>query len=145
MEDIAVQEIASPKVCRFLKIAISLKEGEFLPFNGSLVELRLRYMKQQLLLARGDKKIAAHRLGIGFCTVYRKLAILDSVPLDQKGFLPYIGTLAEIEAHYIKQVLLAAENDKEKAASMLGVCLKALYNKLHKYNIAKPKPQPTGA
>jgi Nif-specific regulatory protein len=47
--------------------------------------------------------------------------------------LPKLPTLAQIERQYINQVLAAVGGSKEKAAQVLGVSVKTVYNKLNSY------------
>lgn len=47
--------------------------------------------------------------------------------------LPKMPTLAAVEKEYILQVLSAVGGSKEKAALVLGVSTKTVYNKLAKY------------
>ena len=48
---------------------------------------------------------------------------------------PLVGALSlyQVEKLYINNVLTAANNNKTKAAKVLGVSLKTLYNKLARY------------
>ncbi|MEZ5305849.1 MAG: sigma-54 dependent transcriptional regulator [Pyrinomonadaceae bacterium] len=50
---------------------------------------------------------------------------------DSDSFLP---TLEETERRYILEILASAENDKAKAANILGIDLSTLYRKLKKFN-----------
>ena len=45
-------------------------------------------------------------------------------------------TLAEIEANAIREALERTGGNKRRAAVELGIALKTLYNKLHRYRIA---------
>lgn len=47
--------------------------------------------------------------------------------------LPKLPTLAQIEKQYINQVLAAVGGSKEKAAQVLGISVKTVYNKLNSY------------
>lgn len=44
-----------------------------------------------------------------------------------------IMTLAQLERLYILNALKATDGNKTKAAGMLGITIKTLYNKLHEY------------
>jgi len=52
---------------------------------------------------------------------------------EVKEELPKMPTLAEIEKEYINQVLNQVGGSKEKAATVLGVSVKTVYNKLNSY------------
>ncbi len=52
---------------------------------------------------------------------------------SKKEELPVMPTLAEIEKEYINQVLNQVGGSKEKAATVLGVSVKTVYNKLNSY------------
>jgi DNA-binding NtrC family response regulator len=56
----------------------------------------------------------------------------DSLPMrDPDGLRP---TLAEIELRYIREVMNAANQDKARAANILGIDLSTLYRKLKRYD-----------
>ncbi len=52
---------------------------------------------------------------------------------SRKEELPVMPTLAEIEREYINHVLNQVGGSKEKAATVLGVSVKTVYNKLNSY------------
>jgi DNA-binding NtrC family response regulator len=57
---------------------------------------------------------------------------------DPQSLTVKIGTpLREVEKFYILRTLEAAQGNKPAAAKMLGVTLKTLYNRLHKYGYGK--------
>lgn len=57
--------------------------------------------------------------------------------MESEAYLTYyqarMPTLAEIEESYILDVLKATDQNKTKAAKILGIAIKTLYNKLHEY------------
>ncbi len=56
----------------------------------------------------------------------------DALPMrDPDGLRP---TLAEIELRYIREVMAAANQDKTRAANILGIDLSTLYRKLRRYD-----------
>ncbi len=44
-----------------------------------------------------------------------------------------VKTLAEVEKEYILETLKSVNGSKAKAAKLLGVTVKTVYNKLHKF------------
>jgi DNA-binding NtrC family response regulator len=58
-------------------------------------------------------------------------SLTDAFPMrDSEGLRP---TLEEMERRYILEVLRSVDNDKAKAAHILGIDLSTLYRKIRKY------------
>lgn len=63
--------------------------------------------------------------------------------IESEAHLTYaqvrMSTLAEIEKDYILDVLKVVDGNKTKAAKILGITIKTLYNKLHEYGLMPKK------
>ncbi len=67
-------------------------------------------------------------------------------PIVVYSFYDKFPTIAEIERQHITTVLLNTQGNKREAATILGISLKTLYNKLHEYakqDAAAQAPAPT--
>lgn len=49
--------------------------------------------------------------------------------------IPEGATLSDVERKYILRILEDSQGNKTKAAKVLGVTIKTLYNKLHEYGL----------
>ena len=102
---------------------VSLLEGYAWP--GNVRELK-NVIQRAALVCSGDVLLAEHlppRFG-------RIQPAKEKVAFD-------VGTpLAEIEKVMIGRALRASGNNRKKAAELLGISRRALYNKLQRYNIA---------
>jgi DNA-binding NtrC family response regulator len=61
-----------------------------------------------------------------------KTLAYNRTPVDLKAYGPF-PTIAEIEKRLIFQALKKTSGDKRLAAQLLGITLRALRNKLHRY------------
>jgi DNA-binding NtrC family response regulator len=77
----------------------------------------------------------------------------DSLPLlglalaatEPSGALPVGSSIAEVEQQLILATMERCRGDKKRAAEMLGISLKTLYNKLGSYDEAKNPATPPGS
>jgi DNA-binding NtrC family response regulator len=79
-----------------------------------------------VILCEGDV-IAPHHLPPGFT------APPPSEDTANAVVVPLGTTVDEAEKHLILKTLAAAGHNKAKAASILGISIKTLHNKLHRY------------
>ena len=49
-------------------------------------------------------------------------------------------TLEDLEKNHILQMLAYQQGNKTKTAKMLGITIKTLYNKLHRYGMLETEP-----
>ena len=95
------------------------------PWPGNIRELR-NTLERAVILCEGDL-IAPRHLPPGFTA-----PIAPAAPTNAVSFL--IGTtVEEAEKQLILRTLASVGNNKARAASILGISIKTLHNKLHRY------------
>lgn len=58
----------------------------------------------------------------------------EGLGISPEMWKPIPPSLADVEKSHILNVLSYANNNKTRAAALLGISLKTLYNKLHQYD-----------
>jgi DNA-binding NtrC family response regulator len=65
----------------------------------------------------------------------REIAASEGAPSSMASPIQFGMTLGEVEKEYIKLTLSSVNGNKRKAASLLGISRRALYNKLKRYDM----------
>ena len=115
--------------------ASGLPEGKFEPLAIFEARVERNYILAVLRVLKGNKEATAARLGISLATVYRKLPNVNHV--DEAHNIEYVTLPEEIihlkdyvqqqKESYFLRVLETVQQDKAKAADILGISVASLY------------------
>jgi len=145
---LAVVTIELPRLADRLEDIAELAAGFIQQFAGRNGRTRMRLSDEALdALARYDfpgnvrelRNIVEHAVLISGEDVIGMEALPDYLRsaarlMHSRGPKP---SLAEVEAVYIREILEHTRGNKTRAAEILGISRKNLYEKMHRYNIGK--------
>ena len=100
------------------------------PWKGNVRELRSEIVK--LALVAGGERVEVRDLEAHpdlFASILRP---------GRPAPRPQAGTLRDVERHEVERAMRAAQGDKQKAATLLGLSRATLYRKLRRYRIPPP-------
>jgi DNA-binding NtrC family response regulator len=113
------------------------------PLGATMENMERALILQKLGETNGNKTNAAELLGISLKTLHNKLHVYGSRERTggaaEEVSFPLGMTVENMERELITQTLKRAQNNKTRAADLLGISLKTLHNKLKLYSAGKPK------
>jgi DNA-binding NtrC family response regulator len=119
--------------CRITGVAPEvLKELETQPWPGNVRELRNALERAVILAGEGELQ-PRHFLGLGGAASAARQAEPSRPDVI---FLPLGSTIGEAERKLIEATMRHASNNRTRAAAILGISVKTLFNKLKEYGAA---------
>jgi DNA-binding NtrC family response regulator len=107
------------------------------PYGATLEIVERALISQTLSATNGNKTSAARLLGISLKTLHNKLKEYKKSPTANEETsemtFPLGLTVGKMERELITHTLKQLQNNKTRAADLLGISLKTLHNKLKLY------------
>jgi DNA-binding NtrC family response regulator len=107
------------------------------PHGATLENVERALIRQTLSATNGNKTSAAQLLGISLKTLHNKLTEYKEAPRAEEEtsemIFPLGLTVDKMERELITRTLKQLQNNKTRTASLLGISLKTLHNKLKRY------------
>ena len=107
------------------------------PHGATLENVERALIRQTLSATNGNKTSAAQLLGISLKTLHNKLTEYKEAPRAEEEtsemIFPLGLTVDKMERELITRTLKQLQNNKTRTASLLGISLKTLHNKLKLY------------
>jgi len=107
------------------------------PYGATLESVERALISQTLSATNGNKTSAAQLLGISLKTLHNKLTEYKKTPRAEEApnevIFPLGMTVDKMERELVMHTLKQLQNNKTRTASLLGISLKTLHNKLKLY------------
>src|SRR5207248_2779787 len=121
-----IRDLNKKHSCRVTNLSGDVQERfEAYSWPGNVRELR-NVVERAVILA-GEREVHLRHLPQGL-TVLRETAAPANVS-DEAFRIHFGSSLREVEDAYIRRILSSVNNDKKRAAELLGLSLRTLYNR----------------